>query len=230
MGWIKSGMEGRKGSLGVGEGGMEEGEGLRMEEEDGEERGGCGIWEGRRRMEGSGLGAWVDEGKGEGEWGTGDGGRGWRGEGMWVWGGGRGRRGIGMWIRGQRKRMEGSKEVGLGMEEDDGEEQGCGFGDGGRGQRGAGMWVRGWGEEGLGPSWEDDGGMKASGEGAALAPWLIPCPQPVLGKSGLPQGPSEQKVAVVAVDDCDTGMALKFGPMLGNYSCAAQGTQSGSKK
>uniref|UniRef100_A0A8B9TRJ8 Cadherin EGF LAG seven-pass G-type receptor 2 n=1 Tax=Anas platyrhynchos TaxID=8839 RepID=A0A8B9TRJ8_ANAPL len=54
--------------------------------------------------------------------------------------------------------------------------------------------------------------------------------KPVLGKSGLPQGPSEQKVAVVAVDDCDTGMALKFGPMLGNYSCAAQGTQSGSKK
>lgn len=92
------------------------------------------------------------------------------------------------------------------------------------------MWVRGWREEELGPSWEDDGGMKASGEGAALAPQLIPCPQPVLGKSGLPQGPSEQKVAVVAVDDCDTGMALKFGPMLGNYSCAAQGTQSGSKK
>uniref|UniRef100_A0A8C2T9U6 Cadherin EGF LAG seven-pass G-type receptor 2 n=1 Tax=Coturnix japonica TaxID=93934 RepID=A0A8C2T9U6_COTJA len=54
--------------------------------------------------------------------------------------------------------------------------------------------------------------------------------KPVLGKSGLPQGPSEQKVAVVAVDDCDVGMALKFGPVLGNYSCAAQGTQSGSKK
>ncbi|NXS66766.1 CELR2 protein, partial [Pandion haliaetus] len=53
---------------------------------------------------------------------------------------------------------------------------------------------------------------------------------PVLGRSGLPQGPSEQKVAVVTVDDCDTGMALQFGPVLGNYSCAAQGTQSGSKK
>ncbi|CAM9832954.1 unnamed protein product [Bubo scandiacus] len=50
------------------------------------------------------------------------------------------------------------------------------------------------------------------------------------GRSGLPQGPSEQKVAVVTVDDCDTGMALRFGPVLGNYSCAAQGTQSGSKK
>ncbi|KAM6040858.1 LOW QUALITY PROTEIN: cadherin EGF LAG seven-pass G-type receptor 2 [Theristicus caerulescens] len=54
--------------------------------------------------------------------------------------------------------------------------------------------------------------------------------KPVLGRSGLPQGPSEQKVAVVTVDDCDTGMALRFGPRLGNYSCAAQGTQSGSKK
>ncbi|XP_068774552.1 cadherin EGF LAG seven-pass G-type receptor 2 isoform X2 [Struthio camelus] len=54
--------------------------------------------------------------------------------------------------------------------------------------------------------------------------------KPVLGKSGLPQGPSEQKVAVVTVDDCDTGMALKFGAVLGNYSCAAQGTQSGTKK
>ncbi|XP_054032276.1 cadherin EGF LAG seven-pass G-type receptor 2 [Dryobates pubescens] len=54
--------------------------------------------------------------------------------------------------------------------------------------------------------------------------------KPVLGRSGLPQGPSEQKVAVVAVDDCDTAVALRFGARLGNYSCAAQGTQSGSKK
>ncbi|NXI34695.1 CELR2 protein, partial [Galbula dea] len=54
--------------------------------------------------------------------------------------------------------------------------------------------------------------------------------KPVLGRSGLPQGPSDQKVAVVTVDDCDTGMALRFGTSLGNYSCAAQGTQSGSKK
>ncbi|KAM6044521.1 cadherin EGF LAG seven-pass G-type receptor 2 isoform 2-T2 [Chlamydotis macqueenii] len=54
--------------------------------------------------------------------------------------------------------------------------------------------------------------------------------KPVVGRSGLPQGPSEQKVAVVAVDECDTGVALRFGPLLGNYSCAAQGTQSGSKK
>uniref|UniRef100_A0A8C0KBX0 Cadherin EGF LAG seven-pass G-type receptor 2 n=1 Tax=Canis lupus dingo TaxID=286419 RepID=A0A8C0KBX0_CANLU len=48
--------------------------------------------------------------------------------------------------------------------------------------------------------------------------------------TGLPQGPSEQKVAVVTVDGCDTGVALRFGAVLGNYSCAAQGTQGGSKK
>ncbi|XP_063274457.1 cadherin EGF LAG seven-pass G-type receptor 2 isoform X5 [Prinia subflava] len=54
--------------------------------------------------------------------------------------------------------------------------------------------------------------------------------KPVVGRSGIPQGPSEQKVAVVTVDDCDTAMALRFGPRLGNYSCAAQGTQTGSKK
>lgn len=56
------------------------------------------------------------------------------------------------------------------------------------------------------------------------------CPQPLLGQTGLPQGPSEQKVAVVTVDGCDTGVALRFGAVLGNYSCAAQGTQGGSKK
>ncbi|XP_078098403.1 cadherin EGF LAG seven-pass G-type receptor 2 isoform X5 [Mustelus asterias] len=54
--------------------------------------------------------------------------------------------------------------------------------------------------------------------------------KPVVGKSGVPQGPSEQKVAVVTVDDCDTSVALRFGSFIGNYSCSAQGTQSGSKK
>ncbi|XP_049621611.1 cadherin EGF LAG seven-pass G-type receptor 2 isoform X1 [Suncus etruscus] len=54
--------------------------------------------------------------------------------------------------------------------------------------------------------------------------------KPLLGQTGLPQGPSEQKVAVVTVDGCDSGVALRFGAVLGNYSCAAQGTQSGSKK
>lgn len=59
----------------------------------------------------------------------------------------------------------------------------------------------------------------------------LPFPvQPLLGHTGLPQGPSEQKVAVVTVDGCDTGVALRFGAVLGNYSCAAQGTQGGSKK
>ncbi|XP_074118991.1 cadherin EGF LAG seven-pass G-type receptor 2 isoform X4 [Sminthopsis crassicaudata] len=54
--------------------------------------------------------------------------------------------------------------------------------------------------------------------------------KPLMGRSGLPQGPSELKVAVVTVDDCDPGVALRFGAVLGNYSCAAQGTQAGSKK
>ncbi|XP_069046547.1 cadherin EGF LAG seven-pass G-type receptor 2 isoform X2 [Lepisosteus oculatus] len=54
--------------------------------------------------------------------------------------------------------------------------------------------------------------------------------KPVLGKSGIPQGPSDQKVAVVTVDDCDTSVALRFGHVIGNYTCSAQGSQSGSKK
>uniref|UniRef100_A0A8C1ZEI5 Cadherin EGF LAG seven-pass G-type receptor 1b n=1 Tax=Cyprinus carpio TaxID=7962 RepID=A0A8C1ZEI5_CYPCA len=47
---------------------------------------------------------------------------------------------------------------------------------------------------------------------------------------GVPYGPSEEKVAVVAVDDCDVAMALRFGEQIGNYSCAARGTQTGQKK
>uniref|UniRef100_A0A671QP82 Cadherin EGF LAG seven-pass G-type receptor 2-like n=1 Tax=Sinocyclocheilus anshuiensis TaxID=1608454 RepID=A0A671QP82_9TELE len=46
----------------------------------------------------------------------------------------------------------------------------------------------------------------------------------------LPQGPSDQKFVMVTVDDCDTSVALRFGHMIGNYSCSAQGSQSGSKK
>nr|XP_014351913.1 PREDICTED: cadherin EGF LAG seven-pass G-type receptor 2 [Latimeria chalumnae] len=53
--------------------------------------------------------------------------------------------------------------------------------------------------------------------------------KPIIGKSGVPQGPSDQKVAVVTVDDCDTSVALRFGSEIGNYTCSAQGTQSGSK-
>ncbi|XP_029430115.1 cadherin EGF LAG seven-pass G-type receptor 2 [Rhinatrema bivittatum] len=54
--------------------------------------------------------------------------------------------------------------------------------------------------------------------------------KPIIGKSGVPQGPSDQKVAVVTVDDCDAAVALRFGGKLESYSCSAQGTQSGSKK
>ncbi|XP_058164928.1 cadherin EGF LAG seven-pass G-type receptor 1 isoform X2 [Dasypus novemcinctus] len=54
--------------------------------------------------------------------------------------------------------------------------------------------------------------------------------KPNIGRLGLPHGPSGDKVAVVTVDDCDTAVAVRFGSYVGNYSCAAQGTQSGSKK
>ena len=55
-------------------------------------------------------------------------------------------------------------------------------------------------------------------------------PQPRRSSSGEPQGPSDEKVAVVSVDDCDTAVSLRFGPQLGNYTCAAQGQQTSSKK
>lgn len=54
--------------------------------------------------------------------------------------------------------------------------------------------------------------------------------KPNIGRLGLPHGPSGEKVAVVTVDDCDTAVAVRFGSFVGNYTCAAQGTQSGSKK
>ncbi|XP_062852533.1 cadherin EGF LAG seven-pass G-type receptor 1 [Trichomycterus rosablanca] len=54
--------------------------------------------------------------------------------------------------------------------------------------------------------------------------------EPYIGRLGVPNGPSGEKVAVVAVDDCDIAMAVRFGTQIGNYSCAAQGTQSGQKK
>nr|XP_055045624.1 cadherin EGF LAG seven-pass G-type receptor 1 isoform X3 [Misgurnus anguillicaudatus] len=54
--------------------------------------------------------------------------------------------------------------------------------------------------------------------------------EPKISYLGLPQGPSGEKVAVVAVDDCDISMAVRFGSHIGNYSCAAQGTQTGQKK
>ncbi|XP_061523757.1 cadherin EGF LAG seven-pass G-type receptor 1 isoform X2 [Phycodurus eques] len=54
--------------------------------------------------------------------------------------------------------------------------------------------------------------------------------EPNIGRLGIPHGPSGEKVAVVAVDDCDISMAIRFGKQIGNYSCAAQGTQTGQKK
>uniref|UniRef100_A0A8C3TL74 Cadherin EGF LAG seven-pass G-type receptor 1 n=1 Tax=Chelydra serpentina TaxID=8475 RepID=A0A8C3TL74_CHESE len=54
--------------------------------------------------------------------------------------------------------------------------------------------------------------------------------KPHIGRLGMPHGPSGEKVAVVTVDDCDTAVAVRFGSLIGNYTCAAQGTQSGSKK
>uniref|UniRef100_G3NQI9 Cadherin, EGF LAG seven-pass G-type receptor 3 n=1 Tax=Gasterosteus aculeatus aculeatus TaxID=481459 RepID=G3NQI9_GASAC len=54
--------------------------------------------------------------------------------------------------------------------------------------------------------------------------------KPKRSMSGEAQGPSDEKVAVVSVDDCDTALSLRFGTQLGNYSCAAQGKQTSSKK
>ncbi|KAK0145976.1 Cadherin EGF LAG seven-pass G-type receptor 1 [Merluccius polli] len=54
--------------------------------------------------------------------------------------------------------------------------------------------------------------------------------KPNTGHLGAPHGPSGEKVAVVAVDDCDVDVSLRFGHQIGNYSCSAQGTQRGAKK
>ncbi|XP_031420890.1 cadherin EGF LAG seven-pass G-type receptor 1 isoform X2 [Clupea harengus] len=54
--------------------------------------------------------------------------------------------------------------------------------------------------------------------------------KPNIGRLGTPHGPSGEKVVVVAVDNCDVAMAVRFGSQIGNYTCAAQGTQTGQKK
>uniref|UniRef100_A0A673AST3 Cadherin, EGF LAG seven-pass G-type receptor 3 n=1 Tax=Sphaeramia orbicularis TaxID=375764 RepID=A0A673AST3_9TELE len=54
--------------------------------------------------------------------------------------------------------------------------------------------------------------------------------KPKRSMSGEAQGPSDEKIAVVSVDDCDTALSLRFGMQLGNYSCAAQGKQTSTKK
>ncbi|GAA6101335.1 cadherin EGF LAG seven-pass G-type receptor 1 [Tachysurus ichikawai] len=60
--------------------------------------------------------------------------------------------------------------------------------------------------------------------------WIHYYNKPHVGRTGLRHGPSEEKVAVVAVDDCDVAMAVRFGAQIGNYTCAAQGMQTGQKK
>lgn len=50
--------------------------------------------------------------------------------------------------------------------------------------------------------------------------------QPAVGRLG----PSAEKVAVVAVDNCDVEVAIRFGSRITNYSCAAQRAQTGLKK
>ncbi|XP_072276680.1 cadherin EGF LAG seven-pass G-type receptor 3 isoform X2 [Pyxicephalus adspersus] len=54
--------------------------------------------------------------------------------------------------------------------------------------------------------------------------------KPKTGSSGVAKGPSKEKVAVLAVDDCDISIALRFRNEIGNYTCAAEGVQSSSKK
>lgn len=59
---------------------------------------------------------------------------------------------------------------------------------------------------------------------------MVFCFQPKIGSLGVVQGPSKDKVAILMVDECDASVALQFGSEIGNYSCAAKGTQSSSKK
>ncbi|XP_053157672.1 cadherin EGF LAG seven-pass G-type receptor 3 isoform X2 [Hemicordylus capensis] len=54
--------------------------------------------------------------------------------------------------------------------------------------------------------------------------------KPKISSMGSVQGPSKDKVAILTVDKCDAAVALQFGSEVGNYSCAAEGMQSSSKK
>lgn len=54
--------------------------------------------------------------------------------------------------------------------------------------------------------------------------------QPKVSALGVVQGPSKDKVAILTVDECDASVALQFGSEIGNYSCAAEGVQTSSKK
>lgn len=71
-------------------------------------------------------------------------------------------------------------------------------------------------------------GCLVSGGRALLTPR---CPfQPKVSALGVVQGPSKDKVAILTVDECDASVALQFGSEIGNYSCAAEGVQTSSKK
>ncbi|XP_061864337.1 cadherin EGF LAG seven-pass G-type receptor 3 isoform X3 [Colius striatus] len=54
--------------------------------------------------------------------------------------------------------------------------------------------------------------------------------KPKVNALGVVQGPSKDKVAILTVDECDASVALQFGSEIGNYSCAAEGVQTSSKK
>ncbi|XP_068955424.1 cadherin EGF LAG seven-pass G-type receptor 1 [Petaurus breviceps papuanus] len=75
-----------------------------------------------------------------------------------------------------------------------------------------------------------DSSFLASRDAEASGSCQEHCKKPHISRLGIPHGPSGEKVAVVSVDDCDTAVAVRFGGLLANYSCAAQGTQTGSKK
>ncbi|XP_012590543.1 PREDICTED: cadherin EGF LAG seven-pass G-type receptor 1, partial [Condylura cristata] len=68
--------------------------------------------------------------------------------------------------------------------------------------------------------------LSAQGVSWSWSPPVTSLGGPNIGRLGLPHGPSGEKVAVVTVDDCDTAVAVRFGGLVGNYTCAAQGTQS----
>uniref|UniRef100_A0A803W489 Cadherin EGF LAG seven-pass G-type receptor 3 n=1 Tax=Ficedula albicollis TaxID=59894 RepID=A0A803W489_FICAL len=54
--------------------------------------------------------------------------------------------------------------------------------------------------------------------------------KPKVSTLGVVQGPSKDKVAILTIDECDASVALQFGSEIGNYSCAAEGVQTSSKK
>uniref|UniRef100_A0A674MZK1 Cadherin EGF LAG seven-pass G-type receptor 3 n=1 Tax=Takifugu rubripes TaxID=31033 RepID=A0A674MZK1_TAKRU len=63
-----------------------------------------------------------------------------------------------------------------------------------------------------------------------FSPFYLCILTPKRSIGGEAQGPSDEKIAVVSVDDCDAALSLRFSTQLGNYSCAAQGKQTSSKK